>query len=150
MDGTGIDLRRCACRHGCPDRSVGRPSHGNRHASRRLVAALSLLFACQLALADSFKVKDRDADAAADVTEACRFVAGHLFAVFDPMTFLSRFDDAALRGVSRRPMGAGCSRDDQCTTGKCEKAECVCQSDGDCSGNEKCNKPLGGINPCRP
>ena len=229
--------------------------------SSRLVV-LPVLLACAPAFAaDSFKVKDCDADAAADVTEAYRFVANHLSAVFDPMTFLTskqrdemktkwgrltadcidnrskcvnasgllgrahgglgnqvnicyynhvdagaslcelvasmvheeghanglpsmkghntptatvfnsdliyrmdgvaeayceaeaaagRFDDAALRGASRRAIGAGCSKDDQCTTGKCEKAECVCKDDNDCSGSQKCKKPLGGINQCRP
>jgi hypothetical protein len=61
-----------------------------------------------------------------------------------------RFTDAALRGVSQRVLGASCTKDDQCSTGKCEKGECVCKQDSDCSGTAKCKKPLGGINQCRP
>lgn len=210
--------------------------------------------------ADSFKIKDCDADAAADVTEAYRFVANNLNKVFNPMDFLTskqrdemknkwgkltvdcidnkakcvnsddrlgrahggignqvnicyynhvdlnsslcelvnslvheeghangmpimkdhnnpnatvfnndlvyrmggvaeafceseaaagRFSDAPLRGKSQRAMGKSCSKDDQCSTGKCEKGECVCKSDSDCPG-QKCKKPLGGINQCRP
>jgi len=226
-----------------------------------LVLLLLVLWAAPVTFADSFKVKDCDADAAADITEAYRFVANNLNAVFNPMTFLTskqrtemkdkwgkltvdcidnknkcvntsgllglahgglgnqvnicyynhvdvgntlcelaaslvheeghanglpsmkghnnptatvfnndliyrmggvteafceaearagRFTDAALRGVSRRAMGASCSKDDQCNTGKCEKGECVCDKDSDCSGTAKCKKPLGGINQCRP
>lgn len=211
--------------------------------------------------ADSFKVKDCDADAAADVTLAYRFVANNLNAVFDPMTFLTskqrsemkdkwgkltadcidnknkcvntsgllgqahgglgnqvnlcyynlvdsnaslcelvntlvheeghanglpsmkghnnptatvfnndliyrmggtaeafceaeaaagRFTDAKLQGISKRAMGAACGKDDQCGTGKCEKGECVCKDNSDCSGVNQCKKPLGGINQCRP
>lgn len=211
--------------------------------------------------ADSFKVKDCDATAAADITEANRFVANNLHAIFDTMAFLTskqrtemkdkwgkltadcidnskkcvnkgrllgrahgglgnqvnicyynhvdlgdklcdlaatmvheeahanglpmmkehnnpttavfnndliyrmesatklfceteagagRFINAALRGVSKREISMSCSKDDQCKTGKCEKDECVCKQDSDCSGKEKCKKPLGGINQCRP
>ena len=213
------------------------------------------------ARADSFKVKDCDANAAADVTEAYRFVANHLHGVFDPLTYLTsaqraemkdkwgrltadcideknkcvskgtllgrahgslgnqvnlcyynhvdlnlklcdlagsmvheeghangmpkmkghddptpaifasdliyrmeadtkayceseasagRFENAALRGRSSLAISQRCSKDDQCTTGKCEKGECVCKNDLDCGKNMKCKKPLGGINQCRP
>lgn len=227
----------------------------------RLFCLLILIFAAPVTFADSFKIKDCDADAAADITEAYRFVANNLNTIFDPMTFLTskqrqemkdkwgkltadciddknkcvntsghlgnahgglgnqvnicyynhidngdslcelvaslvheeghanglpsmkghnnptaavfnsdliyrmdgvaeafceaearagRFADAALRGVSKRTIGSSCNKDDQCSTGKCEKGECVCNNDNDCSGTEKCKKPLGGINQCRP
>ncbi len=60
-----------------------------------------------------------------------------------------RFSDNLLRGKSQRSMGKSCGKDDQCKTGKCEKGECVCKNDSDCPG-QKCKKPLGGINQCRP
>ncbi len=62
----------------------------------------------------------------------------------------SRFVDAALRGRDDRALGARCSKDDQCRSGKCERGECACKDDNDCTGSQKCRKPLGGINQCRP
>lgn len=226
-----------------------------------VVAAIASTLASGAARADDFKIKDCDADAAADVALAYQFVANNLGKIFDPMTFLTsaqrsemkkkwgritvdcvdnkkkcsssstllglahgglgnqvnvcyynhvdlrhtlcelsaslvhesghanglpsmkghnnpttavfdqdliyrmegvaeafceaeaaagRFDDAALQGVSRRAIGTNCSVDDQCTTSKCERNECVCKVDSDCSGTERCKKPLGGINQCRP
>ena len=229
--------------------------------SSRLFLLLFIFFASPVAFSDSFKVKNCDADAAVDISEAYRFVANNLDVIFDPMTFLTSkqraemknkwgkltvdcidnkdacvnraglggrahgglgnqvnicyynhvdngdslcelvgtmvheeghanglpsmkghnsptatvfnsdliyrmggvaeafcetqasaglVTDAALRGISGRTIGASCTKGDQCTTGKCEKAECVCKKDSDCLGSEKCKKPLGGINQCRP
>lgn len=226
----------------------------------RMFFLTAIFFATPVTFADSFKVKDCDADAAADVATAYRFVANNLNAIFDPMTFLTsrqrtkmkdkwgkltadcidiknkcvntggllgrahgglgnqvnicyynhvdngaslcelagtmvheeghanglpsmkghnnptaavfnndliyrmggvaeafceaeasagRFNDATLQGISTRAMGASCAKNDQCSTGKCEKGECVCKQDSDCGG-QKCKKPLGGINQCRP
>ncbi len=227
---------------------------------RVFLVLVSCLFV-NSSLADSFKVKDCDANAAADVTEAYRFVANNLNKVFNPMGFLTskqreemknkwgkltvdciddknkcvntgallgrahggvgnqvnicyynhvdlesslcelvgsmvheeghangipimkdhnkptatvfnndlvyrmgdvaeafceaealagRFSDNALRGKSRLAMGRHCDKDDQCVTGKCEKGECVCKEDNDCTNGQKCKKPLYGINQCRP
>ena len=54
-----------------------------------LCCLLVMLCTAPVAFADSFKVKDCDADAAADITEAYRFVSNNLDAIFDPMTFLT-------------------------------------------------------------
>lgn len=61
-----------------------------------------------------------------------------------------RFVDATLRGREALGLSASCSQDDQCRSGKCERGECVCKDDNDCPGSQKCKKPLGGINQCRP
>lgn len=58
--------------------------------------------------------------------------------------------DVALRGRAGLALSDVCSKDDQCSSGKCERGQCVCKDDGDCPGSQKCRKPLGGINQCRP
>ncbi len=45
-------------------------------------------------------------------------------------------------------MGAGCSKDSQCRTNKCEKNVCVCRHDDDCSSGKKCKTPITGKNYC--
>ncbi len=58
------------------------------HILRFLLLCISFI-SIPTSFADSFKVKDCDADAAADVTEAYRFVANNLNKVFNPMDFLT-------------------------------------------------------------
>lgn len=58
--------------------------------------------------------------------------------------------DITLRGKAGLALSNVCSKDDQCSSGKCERGECVCKDDNDCPGSQKCKKPLGGINQCRP
>lgn len=224
---------------------------------------ISIILACASvgSNADSFKIKNCDADAAADIAEAYRFVSNNLDAIFDPMTFLTssqrvemkrkwdkltanciddkqkcvqdpglagmthgnrgnkinicyynmvdagnrlcsivttlvheeghangiprmkghnqpdlnihtndlvyrmgysagafctteasagRFSDVILRGVTNLPLAASCSKNDQCNSGRCELGECVCRQDSDCANGQKCRKPLGGVNQCRP
>lgn len=67
-----------------------------------LFLLLLALWAVPGALADSFKVKDCDADAAADITEAYRFVANNLNAIFDPMTFLTSKQRAEMKDKWRK------------------------------------------------
>jgi hypothetical protein len=59
-----------------------------------------------------------------------------------------RFTDSSLRGKAQLLMGATCSKDDQCTTGRCQQGVCVCKKDSDCASGLKCKKPLIGINKC--
>lgn len=58
--------------------------------------------------------------------------------------------DAGLRGRAGLALSDVCSKDDQCRSGKCERNQCVCNDNNDCPGAQKCKKPLGGINQCRP
>jgi hypothetical protein len=61
----------------------------------------------------------------------------------------ARFD-IALKGRAGLALSDVCSKDDQCSSGKCERNQCVCNDNNDCPGAQKCKKPLGGINQCRP
>lgn len=45
-------------------------------------------------------------------------------------------------------LGASCNRDSQCRSDKCQGGACRCNKDSDCSGEEKCKKPLIGQNHC--
>jgi hypothetical protein len=58
--------------------------------------------------------------------------------------------DVGLRGRAGLALSDVCTKDDQCSSGKCERNQCVCNDHNDCPGAQKCKKPLGGINQCRP
>jgi hypothetical protein len=45
-------------------------------------------------------------------------------------------------------MGATCNRDSQCRTNRCQSGSCRCAKDSDCSGDQKCKRPLIGVNHC--
>ncbi len=45
-------------------------------------------------------------------------------------------------------LGAGCQKDSQCRSNKCEKDKCVCRSDDDCPSGKKCKTPITGQNRC--
>lgn len=59
-----------------------------------------------------------------------------------------RFTNRSLRGKSQLAVGAACSKDDQCKSGKCSSGKCVCKQDSDCASGFKCKKPLFGTNKC--
>jgi hypothetical protein len=54
-----------------------------------------------------------------------------------------QFADAQLTGASQRAIGDGCSKDDQCASGKCQQDECTCKADSDCADGASCYKPIG-------
>ena len=45
-------------------------------------------------------------------------------------------------------LGAGCQKDSQCRSNKCEKNECVCRTNDDCPDGKKCKTPITGKNHC--
>ncbi|WP_447963480.1 serine hydrolase [Nitrospira sp. Ecomares 2.1] len=47
-----------------------------------------------------------------------------------------------------KALGASCSKNSQCASDKCEQGECVCQSDNDCPGSQKCKTPVTKKNYC--
>ncbi len=47
-----------------------------------------------------------------------------------------------------KALGASCSKDSQCASDKCEKGECVCKSNNDCPGSQKCKTPVTKKNYC--
>src|SRR5262245_1931163 len=47
------------------------------------------------------------------------------------------------------PIGASCTRDDQCRSDHCERGSCVCRHDGDCASGQVCRTPITGPNFCQ-
>jgi hypothetical protein len=47
-----------------------------------------------------------------------------------------------------KALGASCSKNSQCASDKCEKGECVCKSNNDCPGSQKCKTPVTKKNYC--
>lgn len=47
-----------------------------------------------------------------------------------------------------RPVGAACTRDDQCRSNQCEQDFCVCRHDSDCPSGQICRTPVTGANRC--
>lgn len=45
-------------------------------------------------------------------------------------------------------LGASCSRNSQCRSDQCQGGQCRCSKDSDCSGDQKCKKPVIGPNHC--
>ena len=51
-------------------------------------------------------------------------------------------------GSSALPVGASCSREDQCLSNQCEGGKCVCRHDSDCPSGQECKTPITGSNHC--
>lgn len=72
--------------------------------------------------------------------------------------------DARFEGAARDSLGDGCRNNSDCSSGRCwvridsrpfevvppgqDRGQCVCNDDGDCSGAQKCYKPLGKVPYC--
>ena len=65
-----------------------------------------------------------------------------------PITGSNRCE--ASEDVGSKALGASCDRDSECLSNKCEKDECVCNSDSDCPAGQECYRPIAGTNDCRP
>jgi len=46
------------------------------------------------------------------------------------------------------PIGATCTREDQCLSNQCENQTCVCRHDSDCPTGQTCRTPITGSNRC--
>ncbi len=51
-------------------------------------------------------------------------------------------------GSSALPVGAACTREDECLSNQCERGRCVCRHDSDCPRGQECKTPITGSNTC--